>query len=131
MEITMQEVLELQPIYQIVKSKILPMKTSYKLAQLFKVIQEKFDFYQTQINLIITEYGEKDENGEFVQTENDGIKIKSDKIVECQEKVNELSGLKIEVPNITFSFEELEPLELTLEQFMFLIKFCAEEKADS
>lgn len=131
MEITMQEVLELQPIYQIVKSKILPMKTSYKLAQLFKVIQEKFDFYQTQINLIITEYGEKDENGEFVQTENDGIKIKSDKIVECQEKVNELSGLKIEVPNITFTFEELEPLELTLEQFMFLIKFCAEEKADS
>lgn len=131
MEITMQEVLELQPIYQIVKSKILPMKTSYKLAQLFKVIQEKFDFYQTQINLIITEYGEKDENGEYVQTENDGIKIKPDKIAECQEKVNELSGLKIEVPNITFTFEELEPLELTLEQFMFLIKFCAEEKADS
>ena len=131
MEITMQEVLELQPIYQIVKSKILPMKTSYKLAQLFKVIQEKFDFYQTQINLIITEYGEKDENGEYVQTENDGIKIKPDKIAECQEKVNELSGLKIEMPNITFTFEELEPLELTLEQFMFLIKFCAEEKADS
>lgn len=131
MEITMQEVLELQPIYQIVKSKILPMKTSYKLAQLFKIIQEKFDFYQTQINLIITEYGEKDENGEYVQTENDGIKIKPDKIVECQEKVNELSSLKIEVPNITFTFEELEPLELTLEQFMFLIKFCTEEKADS
>lgn len=131
MEISMQEVLELQPIYEIVKTKILPMKTSYKLAQLFKVIEEKFGFYQNQINLIITEYGEKDENGQYIQSDNDTIKIKSDKLMECQEKINELVNLKIEVPNISFTFEELELLELTVEQFMYLMKFCTEEKADS
>ena len=126
MEISIQEVVELQTVLEIVKKKILPMKTSYKFARLFKAIEEKYTFYQTQISLLISEYSEKDDEGNPVQGEQNGVKIQADKINECQEKINELLALCVEIPDIKFTFEEVEPLELTVEQFMCLIKFCEE-----
>ena len=131
MNITINKVIRLQPLYGIIKTKILPMKTSYKFAKLFSNINSKYEFYQTQISLIINNYSEKDENGEPVITEDGNFKIQKDKIDTCQQKIDELINLNVEVPDIKFTFDELEQLELSVEQFMLLIDFCEEEKADS
>ena len=131
MNITINEVVRLQPLYGTIKTKILPMKTSYKFAKLFSSINNKFEFYQSQISLIISNYSEKDENGEPVTTTDGNFKIQKDKIDTCQQKIEELANLNVEVPDIKFTFDELEQLELSVGQFMLLMDFCEEEKADS
>ena len=86
------------------------------------------DIYQSQLNKIILEYGARDENGQLIQTENgDGIKIKEDKIQECQEKLNELSTLEIEINESPISIEALENLELSLDEIGALSSFLSEE----
>ena len=124
------DVIKIQPLCAAIKDKILPMKTSYKFAKLFSFIDEEFEFYKNQMALIINTYSEKDENNLPIINDNNGYNIQKDKIDICQKKIDELVELKITPPNIKFSFEELELLELTVEQFMLLSPFCEEEKEE-
>lgn len=114
--------------YEKIKNTTLPIKVGYKLAKLAALCQKEMDIYQSQLNKIILEYGARDENGQLIQTENgDGIKIKEDKIQECQEKLNELSTLEIEINESPISIEALENLELSLDEIGALSSFLSEE----
>ena len=114
--------------YEKIKNTTLPIKVGYKLAKLAALCQKEMDIYQSQLNKIIQEYGARDENGQLIQTENgDGIKIKDDKIQECQEKLNELSTLEIEINESPISIEALENLELSLDEIGALSSFLSEE----
>ena len=52
-----------------------------------------------------------------------GIKIKQDCIKECSEKINEINNRQIQLPDIYFSLDELEPLGLTLGELELLDSF--------
>lgn len=86
---------------------------AYKIMKLMKNTQNDCDFYQEKFNAILTEYGEKDDNGQLIQ-ENNGIKIQDGKMEECTSKVNELNNTEIELPKIKFTLEELEPYNFSV-----------------
>ena len=114
--------------YEKIKNTTLPIKVGYKLAKLAALCQKEMDIYQSQLNKIILEYGARDENDQLIQTDNgNGVKIKEDKIQECQEKLNELSTLEIEINESPISIEALENLELSLDEIGALSSFLSEE----
>ena len=86
---------------------------AYKIMKLMKNTQNDCDFYQEKFNAILTEYGEKDDNGQLIQ-ENNGIKIQDGKMEECTSKVNELNNTEIELPKIKFTLEELKPYNFSV-----------------
>lgn len=86
---------------------------AYKIMKLMKNTQNDCDFYQEKFNAILTEYGEKDNNGQLIQ-ENNGIKIQDGKMEECTSKVNELNNTEIELPKIKFTLEELKPYNFSV-----------------
>lgn len=86
---------------------------AYKIMKLMKNTQNDCDFYQEKFNAILTEYGEKDDNGQLIQ-ENNGIKIQDGKMEECTSKVNELNNTEIELPKIKFTLEELRPYNFSV-----------------
>lgn len=86
---------------------------AYKIMKLMKNTQNDCDFYQEKFNAILTEYGEKDNNGQLIQ-ENNGIKIQDGKMEECTSKVNELNNTEIELPKIKFTLEELRPYNFSV-----------------
>ena len=114
--------------YEKIKNTTLPIKVGYKLAKLAALCQKEMDIYQSQLNKIILEYGARDENDQLIQTDNgNGVKIKEDKIQECQEKLNELSTLEIEINESPISIEALENLELSLDEIGAVSSFLSEE----
>ena len=127
MQIKMAKVLNLNPIYQKIKAQVLPVKTAYKFSKLFSVLDEEAHFYSEELNKLIMEYAERDETGAPKMIDNGtGVQLQKEYIELVQEKCNELWNLDVDVPDINFTFEELDKLELSIEEFDLLFPFITE-----
>lgn len=99
--------------YDFVKDKPIPLKTAYRLAKLAKIAEENISFYREKFQALLNTYGEKDENGNYVYTEdNNGIRLKPETQNEFAEKMNELENLEVEVADIKFNIDEFDGLEI-------------------
>jgi hypothetical protein len=102
-------------------------KVAYKFAKIKAKLQEDEQFYTTKMQEIVARYAEVDEEGNYIFTENGtAIKIKAGMTEECQNAINELDSLEIEMPSVTFTLEELDNLDLTLNQMELLMNFIEE-----
>lgn len=126
----MFEILELEGLLQKLTQKELPIRTLYKVDKLIKLVGKEKDFYQTQFQTLVDTYAERDENGNYLYTDNsaEAVKIIPDKIAECQSKMNELVNIEItDVPDISFTFEELDSLTLSYAEARPLMNFIKEQ----
>lgn len=112
----------LKGIIEKIKSKTFSIETQYKFLKLSKIIDSEIEIFEEQRKMLIENFGERDEAGNFI-VENGGIKIKIDSQEECEKKVKELNEMQVQFPDMYFSLPELEPLELTLEDLLFLDQF--------
>lgn len=124
MKIKMNQVVEFQKFYENIKNMKFPLKTAYKLNRLITQINNEISFYQQKFSEIINEFGKRDENGEFVYSQDgSSIEIIEGRQSECQEKVNELQNLEAEIQDIFFTIDELDGLNLTLYEMNCLLPF--------
>ena len=125
----MSELFELSQLKSKIENTKMSIKTTYKFTRLFKEIEEHVNFFNNTLADLIKEYGQKDEEGNFILTENqNGVKIKEDKYEECMKKVQELNELEPELSYIpSFDLEELDNLELSMEELNVLMPFIKEE----
>lgn len=98
-------------------------QTQYKLLKIKRAAQEEEDLYQEQMMINCKKFFELDNNGQPVMSEKGGFKIKPDKISECNQFLNKMEKVLIQVPDIYFTIEELEKLDLTLEELDAFIPF--------
>lgn len=127
MKIKMYQILEFENTYNKLKNEKMSIKTAYKFSKLAREIENERFFYQTKLQSIIETYGEKDDEGNFVLTEDkNGVQIKKGEIEKCQREVAELSNLDIEINGVEISIEELENFELTLQDMEILVPFIKE-----
>lgn len=125
----MFEILDMEGVLQKLATKELPFKTLHKVAKLIELLEKEKEFYQRKFQWIIDFYAERDELGGYLYTDDTqtAVKIKPDKIDECQEKMNELLNIDlIGAPEIYFSLEELESLTLSYAEARQLIKLVQE-----
>lgn len=128
MQITMNQILNFTIFYEAVKSQKLPIKTAYRLTKLAKAIEEEITFYREKIQSIIKEYGEVDENGQPIPTEDgNGVKLRPGTEMECNSAIQELYTMEITLPDITFDIEEFDNVELTTEEFTAILPFIKED----
>lgn len=108
-----------------IANKKMSIKTTYKFARFFKEIEEQIEFFNNTLQELIEEYGQKDENNNFILTEDkNGVKIKEDKYDECMNKIDELNNLEINlVYQPTFKIEELDNIELSMNELQLLMSF--------
>lgn len=126
MIVKMANLIAFNEFYSNMLEKKLPLKVLYPLKKTQKKVAEEFSVCQECLQSIIAEYGEKDENGNFVLTESQtGICIKQDKIQECQEKIIELEMTEIEISDEylipLFDFDKMT--EMTVAQFDMIAVF--------
>lgn len=102
-------------------------KTAYTFSKIFSRAREELEFYQTKYREIISLYGEKDEDGEFVLSENGNIiYIQKDKIEECKDKLNELQNLEVDLPDYKIHLDELDSIKLSTNEISILLPFICE-----
>lgn len=103
-----------------------PIKTQYKFVKLKKIAEEEQKIQQDLIDENCMQFLEKDENGELVPHEQGGYKIQEDKIEDCNRVIGEIMETEIEINDITFTLDELEGLELSLNQIDVLMPVIEE-----
>lgn len=114
---------ELSKIIGKIKEKTFDINTQYKFIKISKVIREEEELVNEQQFLLLKQYAEKNENGQFIVNKDGGFKIKEECVEECGLKIMEINNRQITLPDIYFSLDELEPLGLTFGELELLEPF--------
>lgn len=125
MKININELVQIGNLCEKFSNRVVSARLAYKLAKLSKAISEDINFYQEKYIEYLEMFGERDENGDFVSNKGN-IKIISGLEQECKEKFNELNSIEVEIPNIKFSLEELEQLNMTMKDMLVFDLFVDE-----
>lgn len=125
MKININELVQIGNLCEKFSNRVVSARLAYKLAKLSKAISEDINFYQEKYIEYLEMFGEKDEKGDFVSVSGN-IKIISGLEQECKEKFNELNSIEVEIPNIKFSLEELEQLNMTMKDMLVFELFVEE-----
>jgi hypothetical protein len=107
------EALKFLELYIKLRDQSLPLKTPYKLSKLARRLETEQAFYQDKLRKILSQYAEKDENGEIKFDENGNATFAPEVIRKCEKEIVELQNFKIEDIEITFTLDELEALQIT------------------
>ena len=127
MKITMEQVFKVLDIYRRVKGLKVQAKIAYKFNKLCSSLEKDADFYNEELNKIVQQYGEKEEDGSFKRTPDGGIQVKEGQIELAQKDINNLLALEVDVPDIDFTVDELDGLELSIEEFNSMLPFIKED----
>lgn len=123
----MFEVIELSNLYNSIKDNKMPLKTAYKFTTLMRKAEIELKFYQSEFTKIVEEYGQKDETGQYIFSEDgQSITILPGKEGECNERLLELRNLDVEVGDISFTIDELENFNLTIAELNCLMPLIKE-----
>ena len=125
MKININELVQIGNLCEKFSNRVVSARLAYKLAKLSKAISEDISFYQEKYIEYLEIFGEKDENGNFVSNKGN-VKIISGLEQECKEKFNELNSIEVEIPNIKFSLDELEQLNMTMKDMLIFELFIEE-----
>ena len=124
MKLKMSDVIKLNKLYDKIKTLSLSISTTYKFSKLFASIQEEANFYGAQWNQLIQEYGQKDENGQYILSDNnEQVQIATENVPIVKQKLGELLNLEVDVPDTSFNLDELESVNLSVEEFSYLLPF--------
>lgn len=124
MQLQMQDIIAFSSFYETVKNQKVSVKTAYKMAQLAKAVDSQLEFYREKLQNIIQEYGEKDKSGAPVPTEDgEGIKLKPGTETACYEAMKDLQELEVELPDIGFTIEEFDNVEMSIMEFSAILPF--------
>lgn len=114
----------IQQLYELLSSKgscHFSIEAQYKILKIKKSLATEVEIYNQQITSL-QDYFDKDEAGNPIW-EGGGIKIKTELIDECNQKIKEINETEITIPDIYLTLEELEPLNLTLDELELLEPF--------
>jgi hypothetical protein len=119
----MWQVLSILGIYDKIKESRVPAKVAYKFNKLCLALNNDAEFYRTELNKIVQQYGEKNEDGSFVFLDGGSIKIKAEDYDEAKKEISKLDGLEVDAPDIKFTVDELDGLQLSIEDFNRMLPF--------
>lgn len=116
----------LKPTLLILSQKDLPFRLSYKVSKLLDKVEKDSQFYTEKLRNIIQKYAKRDENGEIV-FEGDNVKIAPSSLAAAEKELADLNDIDIEDPNIFFTLDEFEGLEIKPSELTGLLPFIKEE----
>ena len=123
--VTMEQLINFRANGDFFANANLPLKGAYKLNKIRKAVEKESEFYSEKFQEIVNTYAKKDEDGNVVFSEDGGqILIQDDKIIECNQALEDLQQLTVEIDNYNLSLEDLgEDLECTPDQLDVLMPF--------
>ena len=127
MKLNFIEVTDMLSVYEELKETKMPFKLSLILAKNISMLKEEQNFYIEREREFATKYLETDENGYFIQQDNNSFKIKEGLVEECMEARNELNIFEVEVNLRTIPIHLLENMEFTPKQLTALAMLIEEE----
>ena len=120
------EISNLQKSLSSLLEKEMPLRLSYKFTKILSAIEIENNFFITKLREIISKYAEKDDNGNYKE-ENGNILIQKPFIDLAQKEVDTLNNMEVSLPDITFTLDELESLNIKPADLRALLPFIKED----
>lgn len=114
--------------YSSIKNKPLKINIIYKLSKCLEECEKERDFYKQQLANILNKYAKKDENGNFIYTDDKtGILINESQQEAWEKELSELLTLDININEKYFiKITDIADLELDIETFNKIKPFIVE-----
>lgn len=114
--------------YSSIKNKPFKINIIYKLSKCLEECEKERDFYKEQLANILNKYAKKDENGNFIYTnEKTGILINESQQQVWEKELSELLTLDININEKYFiKITDIADLELDIETFNKIKPFIVE-----
>ena len=125
MKVTMGEAFQINEVFQFFIEQKLAFNLSYKIMKLLTSLENDIKFYNQKVQELLDNYAKKDEEGKYIEN-NGSISIQEDKFQEFQKAYQEIQECEIELPNIKFTMEELNNLEISPKE-AYALKSIIEE----
>ena len=114
---TVNDLLNVIPILRELLNKPFKGATAFKLARLMRELDKETILFEESRQKLAEKYGERDENGNFVFSENGNIQLQADKLEECNAEMLGLLNTTIEVnadkiPMEAFSDIDIAPVQV-------------------
>lgn len=127
MKTQLETILNFPQFYSLTTTTKIPIKTAYKLSRLADAIEKEINFYRTKFREILNEYCLLNDDGSYATTDDGaGYKIQPGKEVECNQAMEELHALEIELPDITFTIDDFDGLELRIQDLNGIMPFIVD-----
>ena len=126
-KLQIKKVLTMLDTLEKIKTKHMPIQTSYRIARLIPTLEKEKQTYFETLRKLIEKYGIRDENGNL-QFSEDGntIPIIPEFKDRCLSEINELETIMIEIDLPIFSINEFEGLDLSIEDLINLDAILSE-----
>ncbi len=125
MKVTMGEAFQINEVFQSFIEQKLAFNLSYKIMKLLTSLENDIKFYNQKVQELLDNYAKRDEEGKYIEN-NGSISIQEDKFQEFQKAYQEIQECEIELPNIKFTMEELNNLEISPKE-VYALKSIIEE----
>ena len=124
-KVTMDQIIAFRNNGDIFGGTILPLKGAYKLNKIKKAIEKESEFYSEKFQEIVKTYAQQDENGNVVFSDDGNqIMIKEGMIEECNQALQDLQDLEVEIETYGLTIEDLgEDIQCTPEELEALMPF--------
>jgi hypothetical protein len=123
---TLNSVEKLYGVLSSLNQNAMPLRLAYKFTKFSSKIEEDYNFYIEKTREIVMKYAEKDEEGKIIPNDQGNVTIKKDHIPQAEKELSELARIEVNNPEITFTLEELESLEIKPYDLQYLIPFIEE-----
>lgn len=125
-ELTVQEMLNSFNTLQDLLDKKLPSKTAFTVARIIREIEKESNTFQTARNHLIKLYGEVDKNGNLITDAEGNIQVKNEDIPAFNKEITDLLNTTITLNIDKINITDLNNLDFTPRQFLFLHPFIQE-----
>ena len=122
----LSETINFVPFYDKIRSQSMPIITAYKLAKIYAKAKEDEAFYQEKLRELLFKYGETDESGNVIPTEDGkGVKLKADCQEECVRAITELQEIESDMKFEPLDIGLFDGMELSPSDIEGIIQFLA------
>ena len=124
-KVTMEQIIDFRNNLDFFSDANLPLKGAYKINKIRKAVEKEGEFYSTKFQEIVDTYAKKDEKGNVVFSDDEEqIMIQEGRIAECNQALNELQKLEVEIDNYNLSIDDLgDNVECTPDELDALMPF--------
>ena len=119
-KITMNEILSVVPVLQELSNKQFKGATTFKIARLIRELDKEMALFNEARQKLGDKYGQRDENGELIISEEGIIKLQEDKIQDCNEELVTLLETEIEINADKIKVDAFDDIDISPAQVMIL-----------
>ena len=128
MKLTIKDLVLFYNLYDQIKDRAPSIKTAYKMNKIYERAAQEQTFIQEQQQKIAEKYAQRDEKGNLILTDDKtDILVEPSKMNECKKALRELVEIEVELPDYSFTLDELEPLKLSINDLQPLMNFIREK----